>query len=94
MKNIGDTIKRDSDDKLFKVIGERNGHKLLMDEDLEVTRLTRGVVSMYYTATDEPFEAEGEWQLIDDFTCECASRGMDDGTILKLLNVMRAMVMR
>lgn len=94
MKNVGDTIKHNDSGALFKVISERNGHKLLMDENLYVTRQSRAVVSMEYTATDEPFEAEGEWHLIDEFFDSYANWSLDDGRILKLLNVIRAMVMQ
>lgn len=93
MKNVGDTIKHNDSGALFKVISERNGHKLLMSEELEVSREKRSVVSMHHVATDEPFLAESEWMMISDFIYG-ANFGVDDGTILKLLNVMRAMVMR
>lgn len=94
MKNVGGTIKQNSDGKLFKVISERDGYKLLMSEELEVSRLTKAVVYMDFTETNAPFRAEGEWSIIEGFFVECNNWFVDDGSTLKLLDVMRAMVMR
>lgn len=91
MKNVGDTVKREKDGELFKIVAENGRHQLLMSEKLETLWKTRDVVDAHYPVTDEPFKAEQKWMTIQDFMEQVP---WGDVELLKILDVMRVMVMR